>query len=113
MGWIGVDLDGTLAKYDGWKGAHHIGAPIPKMVARVKNWLANGQEVKIFTARVSSQNNVLNRFVAIHTIEDWCLKYLGKKLPITATKDFDMTELYDDRAIQIVQNTGERVDGKE
>ena len=23
-----VDLDGTLAQYDGWKGIHHIGDPI-------------------------------------------------------------------------------------
>ena len=26
--WIGVDLDGTLARYDGWKGIEHIGEPI-------------------------------------------------------------------------------------
>jgi len=24
-----VDLDGTLAKYDGWKGIHDIGDPYP------------------------------------------------------------------------------------
>lgn len=24
-GWIGVDLDGTLAGYDGWVGPEHIG----------------------------------------------------------------------------------------
>lgn len=23
--WIGVDLDGTLAEYDGWRGWKHIG----------------------------------------------------------------------------------------
>jgi hypothetical protein len=34
-GWIGVDLDATLAKYDGWKSADHIGEPIPAMVDRV------------------------------------------------------------------------------
>ena len=27
---IGVDLDGTLAKYDGWKGHNVIGEPIPE-----------------------------------------------------------------------------------
>lgn len=50
-GWIGVDLDGTLAHYDGWKGPEHIGAPIPAMVERVKAWLAEGKEVRISTAR--------------------------------------------------------------
>ena len=35
-GWIGVDLDGTLAIYTGWKGCDHVGEPIPPMVERVK-----------------------------------------------------------------------------
>lgn len=30
--WLGVDLDGTLAVYDKWRGIEHIGAPIPAMV---------------------------------------------------------------------------------
>jgi hypothetical protein len=51
-GWIGVDLDGTLAHYEGWKGQEHIGEPIAPMVERVKGWLAEGREVRIFTARV-------------------------------------------------------------
>lgn len=45
-------MDGTLAVYDEWRGAHHIGEPIPLMVARVKDWLAAGKVVKIFTARM-------------------------------------------------------------
>ncbi len=52
-GWIGVDLDGTLAQYDGWKGPDNIGDPIPLMVGRVKEWLEAGHEVRVFTARVS------------------------------------------------------------
>lgn len=35
FGWIGVDLDATLAHYDRWTGGA-IGEPIPTMVARVK-----------------------------------------------------------------------------
>ena len=31
-GWIGFDLDGTLAKYDGWQGLDHIGEPIEAIV---------------------------------------------------------------------------------
>ena len=26
-GWIGVDLDGTLAHYDKWRGVEHVGDP--------------------------------------------------------------------------------------
>lgn len=51
-GWIGVDLDGTLAHYEGWKGVEHVGAPVPAMLQRVKDWIAKGVEVRIFTARV-------------------------------------------------------------
>lgn len=35
-GWYAVDLDGTLAHYDGWRGEDHIGDPIPPMVERIK-----------------------------------------------------------------------------
>ena len=38
-GWIGVDLDGTLAHYDKWRGVEHIGKPVPVMLERVKKWL--------------------------------------------------------------------------
>jgi hypothetical protein len=50
-GWIGVDLDGTLAHYSEWKGPDSIGEPVPLMLARVKEWLAKGLEVRIVTAR--------------------------------------------------------------
>ena len=52
-GWIGVDLDGTLAHYDGWKGVDHIGDPVPKMLMRVLDWRRQGLAVRIFTARVA------------------------------------------------------------
>jgi hypothetical protein len=35
-GWIGVDLDGTLAESTKWVSPSHIGEPIHKMVERVK-----------------------------------------------------------------------------
>lgn len=108
-GWIGVDLDGTLAHYDRWRGETHIGAPVPKMLERVKGWLANGVEVRIFTARVSGDHQEA-RIVEI-AVKAWCAEHVGRMLPVTCTKDYDMIELWDDRAVQIVRNTGERVDG--
>ncbi len=48
---IAVDLDGTLAHYDEFRGKDHIGKPIPKMMERVKKWLDEGQKIVIFTAR--------------------------------------------------------------
>lgn len=40
-GWIGVDLDGVLAKYDGAMG-NAIGEPIKPMLAKVQDWVAAG-----------------------------------------------------------------------
>lgn len=53
QGWYGFDLDGTLAKYDGWKGIDHIGEPIKPMVDLIKQMQAEGKTVKILTARVA------------------------------------------------------------
>lgn len=111
-GWIGVDLDGTLARYDGWKGPAHIGEPIPGMLERVKAWRLEGRDVRIFTARVGPQP-AGEDLLARAAIEAWCLHHLGEALPVTATKDFAMLELWDDRAIQVVPNTGVRVDRKD
>lgn len=113
MGWIGVGLDGTLAVYDEWVGIDHIGEPIPKMVNRVKNWLAVGRSVKIMTARVGPQpNGEPCPQNVIEAIQQWCKEHIGQVLPVTHSKDFGMIELWDDRAIQIITNTGERADGE-
>jgi len=104
--WRGVDLDGTLANYEEFEGPTVIGKPVPKMVRRIKRWLANGENVKILTARVSGPDAAAAR----RAIEAWCEKHIGEKLPVTCKKDHAMTELWDDRAVQVVQNTGDRAD---
>lgn len=120
-GWIGVDLDGTLAKYASGSTIDTIGEPVPLMVARVKDWRSRGIEVRIFTARVgacgaSNSDGVCdsNDFAAEQRdlIGRWCLRHLGEVLPITATKDFMMVELWDDRAIRVEMNTGRAIDAR-
>ena len=111
-GWIGVDLDGTLAEYHGWRGVNHIGEPVPLMLERVKQWLADGKTVKIFTARVSNVDPDRNIAEVIKAIHDWCEKHGLPKLVVTNEKDFGMIELWDDRCVQVEMNTGKRVDGK-
>jgi hypothetical protein len=103
--WIGVDLDGTLAHYDGWKGVGHIGEPIPAMVERIRQWIRDGQDVRIFTARASSPDPDEKK-AAIEAIQAWCLRHIGSALFITATKDLKMYELWDDRAVCVERNTG-------
>ena len=44
----------------------------------------------------------------------WYLKACGvtdKELVIQANKDYDMEELWDDRVVQVITNTGDRADG--
>lgn len=108
-GWIGVDLDGTLAHYDRWEGLDVVGEPIPPMVARVRRWIAEGREVRIFTARADTEEAYLP--IAIRTIEDWCERHIGQRLPVTCKKDLAMIELWDDRAIGVLKNEGEPVSG--
>lgn len=111
-GWIGVDLDGTLAEYNGWQGDQHIGNPIPLMVNRVKQWIREGREVKIFTARAYQPAEInyhlepMPKKEAVKAIEDWCMKHIGCKLSVTCTKDYQMIELWDDRAVQVIPNKG-------
>jgi hypothetical protein len=118
-GWIGVDLDGTLAEYHGWNGENNIGSPIPLMIERVKNWIANGITVKIFTARVcingayslESKKFADTKFSNDQEkmIKEWCKKYIGQELEVTNKKDFSMIELWDDRCRQVIMNTGQLI----
>jgi len=95
-GWIGVDLDGTLAHYDHFRGDDHIGAPVESMVKRVRKWIRDGVDVRLFTARQPSP-----------VIRRWMRDHLGAILPITNTKDAHMQVLYDDRVVGVKRNTGE------
>lgn len=109
-GWIGVDLDGTLAEYDGFKGIDHIGDPIPEMAERVHRWLAEGREVRIFTARVSENRMGGERDgtadQARQYIQRWLAIWGFPSLEITNVKDWAMDELWDDRCVQVAPNTG-------
>jgi len=104
-GWIGVDLDGTLAHGGEWKGEEHVGKAIPEMVKKVKAALKAGKTVKIFTARASDLSAKGKK-----AIEDFCEKEIGEVLEITNEKDPNMVELWDDRAKQVEKNTGEFVE---
>ena len=116
-GWIGVDLDGTLAEYHGWVNEEHIGEPVPAMAERVRQWLAEGVDVRIFTARVdggtvalSMGNPAGENFREVERIrgiiQDWTEKHFGVRLPVTNQKDYGMVQLWDDRAVRVVENTG-------
>lgn len=122
-GWVGVDLDGTLAEYNGWVGPHHIGNPIGRMVDRVVQWIKEGREVRVVTARVSpikadSQEcrETIRAWLRVNVYPKcpvWFNEPQQMELVITHEKDHCMVELWDDRCVQVIPNTGERADGKE
>lgn len=102
--WIGVDFDGTLVVHAFPK----IGLPIWPMINRIKAWLEEGKyDVKILTARVGT-GEVKYRTADEERklIQDWCESVGLPRLEVTASKDFMMVQLWDDRAIQVIKNTG-------
>lgn len=109
--WIAVDFDGTLATFGcNWPNDYRAtGEPIPAMVERVRAWIAEGEDVRIFTARMDCYHpkfpNLTPKAVR-RPIQVWCIKHLGKLLPVTNKKDYWCKALYDDRAIQVEKDTG-------
>lgn len=103
--WIGVDLDGTLAYYDRYRGDFHIGRPIPKMIRRVQTMLARGDTIKVFTARVApAEDRDVDAIKKV--IASWTYDHIGVALDSTCMKDTWMVRLYDDKAVQVQLNTG-------
>lgn len=111
-GWIGFDLDGTLAEYKSWVSSTHIGPPIAPMVARLKAYRAQGWECRILTARASMAHpGATHEDVQanLKAIREWCLEHLGEVLKVTCMKDYAMVRLYDDLAVGVIKNTGRLV----
>jgi hypothetical protein len=114
--YIAVDFDGTLAKTvtHVWNGP--LGEPIPEMLKRVQDVLNRGTQVKIFTARVAlrDEDGNLQPMDGVaeirERIEDWTEKYLGKRLDITCCKCHNVIEIWDDRARQVIRDTGQIVE---
>lgn len=109
--WTGFDLDGTLAKYDGWKGVDNIGDPQGEVFDLIKRLHAEGKRVKIFTARVSPADGEVKAAEARAYIEEWCERFLGFVPEITHEKDQLMETLYDDRVHKVDAKTGTIMNG--
>lgn len=106
QGWVGFDLDGTLAHDGEWRGPLHIGAPVPKMAHKVWEALNSGYNVKIFTARVCNLRGDEDVEQVKKVIQDWTQKHFNKRFDVTNEKDFAMITSYDDKIKQVIPNTG-------
>jgi hypothetical protein len=130
-GWIGVDFDGTLFTFEGdtWVKWNVFGAPIKPMIERVLLWCAAGVPVRIVTARIGLPINarndpddlymsqrLTNRCVVSgglysdammqEALQDHMVHHGLPLLPVQCYKGGKMIEFWDDRAIQVVPNTG-------
>ncbi len=100
--WVGVDFDGCLARDDEpghFEPPYPLGEPIPEMVQMVKSLLVAGVRVKIFSARAFEPES-------IPVIQDWTEREGLGRLEVTNQRDYDLIRFYDDRAIQVVPNSG-------
>jgi len=107
---VAVDFDGTLAKHYMDDGSPYeplrVGEPVMRMVSRVRRWLAAGDEVVIFTARLHPKHDIGDIVDATRAVEAFCLEQFGQKLPVTCMKDPDFVEMWDDRAVTVRVNEG-------
>ena len=81
------------------------------MVKRVQQWLRDGYEVRVFTARVGPHGSAPgygNEHIekVRQAIRAWTLEHIGDVLKPTCIKDYEMICIYDDRAIRVKHNIG-------
>jgi hypothetical protein len=109
-GWVGVDLDGTLAEWTDQTSAIYIGPPVPAMVDRVKRWMDAGRKIKIVTARMGAGKDGIDLDVQEQVIRTWLNKHIGSRysnmIEITNQKDMGMLALWDDMAVTVERNSG-------
>jgi adenylylsulfate kinase len=67
---LAIDLDGTLAEYDGRFTAGVIGAPITSAVDLIKKLKAEGWKVFIFTSRDESESEAIISWLKKHELSD-------------------------------------------
>ena len=99
-GWIGVELDGTLAHFEPGQDMQTIGEPVAKMRMRVQQWMMVDIDVRLFTARAADP-------AQIPLIQAWLKEHKMEKMKITCEKDFAMSQFWDDCGVHVVTNRGE------
>ncbi len=99
--WVGIDLDGTLAKStkDG-----SIGRLIPEIAVLVLGLVKNKIDVRIFTVRAKTPAQIAK-------VRLWLRTNGLPDLPITNIKDDGMELLLDDRAVRVQRDRGELCTG--
>jgi hypothetical protein len=72
---VAVDVDGVLAKYDGWKGVDHVGDPIPGAVEFTKA-LSEICDVLVYTTRCCEEINKPEKaHLLVNRVRTWLDKH--------------------------------------
>ena len=97
---ICVDLDGTLAEHDGWKGVDHFGKPLPGAVEFTRA-LSEFADVVIFTARCNAEMRKPERpHLYVGRVKEWLDKHGFVYSHIYAEGGKPIASAYvDDRAV--------------
>ena len=97
QGTLGVDLDGTLAEQQVPFNPYSVGPPVLTILHKVRAEIAKGRHVVCFTARASSNDTEMWR-----TVRAWLDEQGLYGMRITNTKTPDISEIWDDRARQVL-----------
>ena len=100
-----MDFDGTLAKrVENPQSEDAVGLPVWRMVEMVRGLRAQGEKVRIFTARAWPPPGDPQK---IEVVKEWCRRYIGEALPVTCIKDPFCVAIYDDIAYGVVRDEGQ------
>lgn len=97
QGTLAVDLDNTLAEQQVPFNPYSVGPPVLDILHKVRAEIAKGRHVVCFTARASSNDTEMWR-----TVRAWLDEQGLHGLRITNTKTPDISEIWDDRARQVL-----------
>ncbi|MGQ5525525.1 hypothetical protein ACUHMQ_20030 [Chitinimonas sp. PSY-7] len=100
--WIGVELEGTLARYND-RFPNQIGEPVNAMLLRVRGWLNEGKTVKILSHRAKAGSSN-------YEVTSW-LRDQGLSMLEVVPMDKDMQSFWGARAVRVELNDGKLCNG--
>jgi hypothetical protein len=98
---IAVDLDGTLAEYEGWLGEEVIGPPIPGALAFLEDLHSAEAEIVIFSARAGTKpgSDAIWRWLTENKVDQIVTE-------VTNIKHYRFAAMVDDRALGFRRSEG-------
>lgn len=104
-----VDLDGTLAEYDGWQGVDHFGPPRDSAAGFMQQLIDAGYHVVVYTTRTNEnmpgRPPGADKWTLIQLVEEWLER---NNIPFHEVWSEDgkppAAAFVDDKAVPVPQN---------